>query len=765
MLFQQLTAQISEQQISGKVLDETTQEPLAFATVVILNTDPVQGTITDAEGNFSITNVSPGRYSLQASYVGYEPLIIPEVLVTGGKATTLSFLLREMPAQLDGIVVKPRIQKAKALKPLATVSARMLSVEEGNRYAGGFDDPARLASAFAGVASGISSNAIVIRGNAPKFLQWKLEGVEIPNPNHFADLGTFGGGGLTALSSHLLANSDFFTGAFPAEYNNALSGVFDIKMRPGNASKSEHSVQLGLIGIDLASEGPFNKKNNASYLFNYRYSTLGLVAPLLPEDARGTNYQDLSFKIHVPTQKAGIFSLWGTGLIDNSGQQPQMNTEEWEYLQDTEEQKVKQYMGASGITHRYLLGASAYIRSTLAFSSNGINLKTNTLNNELQLTDKERINNVYTNLTFKSHLNKKFSGGHANRTGINIRRMGYELLLETSEDGSGDLQTIADTKGNSALFSAFTNSTLNFKKLTLNLGVNAQLFSLNSNYTIEPRVGLSYQVNEKNTLSFGYGLHSRLEPINIYFIRSGETLPNTELDFTKAHHFVLGYDLNINKNTSLKAETYYQSLFDIPVIEGSTYALINLKNDWFVNDAYVNQGVGRNYGIDLTLERYLNKGFYYLLTASLFQSVYKTHSQGQWFNTRFNKGYLFNLLAGREFRLGKSQQNLLGINVRLSLQGGDRYSGIDTDASIVAQDVVYDESNPFNQQAKTAFTTHITFNYQWSRPKTTQEISLKILNANNYKEFLGHRFNLRTQAVEAHREALMIPNLSYKISF
>ncbi len=275
------------QTIRGTVIDDASNAPVAFATVSLRHTDPSLGTISDTLGNFTIPNVQVGRYDVQVSFMGYEPAILREITVISAKQTFLTIQLKENTTLLSEVVIKPRVNKEQPLNTMATVSARMLSVEEAQRYAGGFDDPARLASSFAGVASNTSENGIIVRGNAPKFLQWKMEGVEIPNPNHFGDLNSLGGGTVTALSSQMLANSDFFTGAFPAEYNNALSGVFDIAMRTGNNQKREHTVQLGFLGIDASSEGPFKKGGRSSYLFNYRYSTLALLeAVLKPKNAK-----------------------------------------------------------------------------------------------------------------------------------------------------------------------------------------------------------------------------------------------------------------------------------------------------------------------------------------------------------------------------------------------------------------------------------------------------------------------------------------------
>ncbi|AUC77133.1 TonB-dependent receptor [Olleya sp. Bg11-27] len=756
------------QTIKGNITDISSQKPLAFATVIIIGTTPIIGATTDVDGHFIIKNIPVGRYSLKASFLGYESIIKPEIMVTSAKEVILNISLQENAYVLDEIILKPKIIKEKPNNIMASISARMLSVEEANRYAGGFDDPARLAASFPGVASGVGNNALIIRGNAPKYLQWKIEDVEIPNPNHFANLGVYGAGGLTALSSNLLANSDFYTGAFPAEYNNALSGVFDIKMRNGNNSKFEHSITLGAIGIDLASEGPIGTTNEASYLVNYRYSTLGLISTLLPEDAQGTNYQDLSFKLKLPTKKAGSFSLWGIGLIDNSGTTPEKETLNRNYFQDIEKQDIKQYMGALGLNNRLVFKNNAYLNSTLAYTANGIDLYTDRLDNDANLQPENQIKNTNYTLTFKSFLHKKFSSRHTNKTGITIRNLAYDLTLkEANNQAENSIETIVSEKGFSTLVSAYSSSSLSLKKWKINFGISAQLFNLNNSFTLEPRLGLNYKINQLNELSFGYGLHSRIEPLPIYFANTINTTSpqaNKKLEFSKAHHFILAYDWTITEKTHFKIEPYFQYLFNIPVIANSTNSLINLQNDWFINDAYDNLGKGLNYGLDLTLEHYLNKDFYYLISASIFNSKYKTNT-GSWYNTRFNKNYILNTLIGKEFKVGRTRHNRLGLNIKLSIQGGDRYSKIDTEKSIIDQDVVYNVTTPFTEQAKTAFIVHFTTNYEWYTKRKSHNLSFKILNATNFKEYQGHRYNINTSQVEDYREALIIPNVSYKISF
>jgi hypothetical protein len=754
-------AQKPTQTIRGVVLDNASNQPLSFASISINSLH--MGVSADSVGNFMLTKIPIGSYSIAISAVGYEPFTMNEVLLTSAKETYLNIFLKEKTTTLSEVTVKPKVNKEIPLNATASVSAKMLSVEEARRYAGGFDDPARLVSSFAGVSSNVGNNGISVRGNNTNSLQWKFEGVEIPNPNHFADNYAFGGGLLSALSSHSLGNSDFFSGAFPAEYSNALSGVFDMAMRKGNNAKHEHTIQIGLTGLDFASEGPFKKDGKSSYLFNYRYSTLTLLRPLLPEGGgNGVEYQDLSFKLNFPTKKAGTFSVWGLGLKDKTGLKAKTDKKDWDDITDKQSTDISLYMGTFGISHKYFMNDKTYIKSTLAATTNGFDFSIDNLQDNGSLKPESKVKNTTTNLVLSSLINTKFSAKHTNKTGVVFTNMSYNLLL--NKNG----QSVVDENGNSSLATVYTNSTVNFsEEMTMNAGVNAQLFTLNNNYTIEPRLGFRYQYQPSQSLNFGYGLHSRLEKLNYYFAKnkiSGNTAINKDLDFTKAHHFVIGYDLSISENLHFKAEMFYQHLYNVPVIKDVSFSFINLANDWFFNQKLENTGNGRNYGIDLSLDKYLTNGFYYSITASLFNSEYQGGDK-IWRNTRFNRNYVFNFLTGKEWTFGKSQQKTFGANIRFSYQGGDRYSTINTIESTKNQAVVFDETKAFSNQLTPSSTTHFTLVYRVNKPKSTREFALKILNAGGFNEFYDFQYNYKTQLVQEHREAIIIPNLSYKIEF
>lgn len=767
LLFSTLSAQTASQTIRGIVVEKNSGHSVPYATVVVADLQPTAGTTGDSLGRFVLRRVPVGRHDLQVSCLGYEPGLLKEILVGSSKEVVLEIRLQESLVAVEEVVVRPRIDKTEPLNEMALAGGRMLRVEEASRYAGSMDDPARLVSSFAGVASTVGNNGIVVRGNAPKFLQWRMEGVEIPNPNHFAEVTSFGGGGLTALSSQVLGNSDFYTGAFPAEYGNALSGVFDMYLRNGNNARHEHTFQLGILGIDAASEGPFSKNYDGSYLFNYRYSTLSLLTPLLPADAEGTNYQDLSFKLSFPSRRAGTFSLWGVGLIDRSGTVAETDPAKWTYDQDMEDQDVRQYMGAAGINHTVPLGRTSRLNTTLAATVSGLDMHTERMSDEVIPLPQNVIRNTNWNFVFSTALRTRFGERHTNRTGVRLTGLRYDQFMQDAPARDGALQTLTDRAGMSALLSVYSTSLVRLSQCwEASAGVHVQWFMLNDRYTVEPRASVRYRVAPDHSLALAYGLHSRLEMLNYYFTEVGGEPVNRDLDFTKAHHLSLTYDWQIGTNRHLRIEPYVQYLYDVPVIPGTTFSFINLRgdDDWFLAERLANAGRGLNYGVDITFERFMARGFYYMATASLFNARFRT-ADGRWFDTRYNRNYVLNLLAGKEWMTGRNRQNLLGINWRITFQGGDRYSPIDEAASAARQEAVYDERRPYSEQFEPVLLAHLTVSYRLNRKRVAHEFALKVLNLTGYKDYYGHRYNYLTGQVEPEREANIIPNISYRIDF
>ncbi|MEN0051023.1 MAG: TonB-dependent receptor [Bacteroidota bacterium] len=757
--------------ISGTVTDQNSNEPIPFATVKVMEVSPIIGTQTDIDGQFLLENVPLGRHHLEVSYVGYETIIINDVLVNSINNQAVTIRLKEITYELSEVVVRPKQEKEKPLNRMATISAKQLNMDEANRIAGAFDDPARLVTTFAGVASNAGdNNAFSVRGNSPKGTLWQIEGIPVPNPNHFGEINGFGGGGITALSTKTIGNSDFFMGAFPAEYGNALSSVFDLSIRKGNSDERHHSIQVGFFGLDVASEGPFSKNSEASYLVNYRYSTLGLIG-------LGLDYQDLSFKLNFPTKKAGTFSVWGLGLVDALNNTPDpdtINVEEpldeevkWQYYDDITTEDLRIATGMVGLTHKLILNKNSYLKTTLSGAINQLNSENSRLDSTF-MTDYplDKIDYKTIDYRFSSNLNTKFSPTHTNRTGILLTNSNYEFDLNAAPSFGDPLVSFAKDQGSNNLLQAYTQSSFELGKLRINPGVHLLYSTFNEEYSIEPRLGLDYAVNSNITLALGYGLHSQLEKLSFYLseipTESGTEQLNRTLGLGKAHHFVLAYDQIFGKYTHLRIEPYYQSLFNIPIIENSHFSMLNLNDDFFINEQLVNEGTGRNYGIDITLERFQNKGFYYSTTLSLFRSEY-TDGNGIVRPTRFNREVVGNFTIGKEWLLKK--KNLLSTNLRYTYLGGNWTHPIDEATSLKAKEIIEDYSEAFTIQNPTSHVVSFTITYRVNREKISSLWSLQMLNLTGAKEYLGYQYNFRNNSIEENTDTIVLPNLSYRLEF
>jgi hypothetical protein len=758
------------QTVRGVVVDKASGSPLSYIAVGLLN-HPEFGVTTNDDGQFVLKNVPIGRHAIQAYSVGYESVIIPEVLVTSAKEAYIEIPLKESVYELGEVVVTQQVNKSEPINKMALTGARMLSVEEASRYAGGMDDPARLVSSLAGVSPSVGNNGISIHGNAPSLLQWRLEDIEVPNPNHFSDIATLGGGVLSSLSSNVLGNSDFFIGAFPAEYSNAVSGVFDMKLRNGNNNKYQHSIQAGMLGIDLASEGPFSKKHNASYIFNYRYSTTGLMNKINPggDLDQILDYQDLNFKLNFPTRKVGIFSIWGTALVDKFRTELDKNTDKWDYKDDAKVSTARQTTAAAGISHRYFFNDNSLLKTTLATTYSKNKAQEDQYTKDLNSTPYLDLKSQYTNLVLNTSFNHKYSSKHTNKTGITYTRMIYDTHMKLAPFDTKPLETISEGDGHTDLLSAYTTSSFDLSnKFSFTLGVNGQLLTLNNNWTLEPRVAFKWQPSSKSSFALAYGLHSRMEKMDVYFVKTkatGDKLVNKDLDFTKAHHIMLSYNYRIADDMNLRIEPYFQQLYDVPVIADSSYSILN-RNLFYVEDALVNKGKGRNIGVDITFEKYMTKGLYYMITASVFNSKY-CGGDGVWHNTKYNRNFIVNGLIGKEWMVGRSKQNILSVNLKLTVQGGDRYSPVDEQATLAHPDkeTQYDETKAYSKQFSPMCLANYTVSYRLNKKKVAHEFAIKSLNATGYKEYYGYEYNIKTGVIEPNRNKTSLMNISYKLDF
>lgn len=761
------------QTVKGTVVDDQSGNVLAGVTVAIEGLNPA---ITGNDGIFYLQNVPVGRQTIFVSMIGYENTSLANIEVTSSKEVVLEIRLKEKIQKLDEVIVKGGKSKLKALNEAAVVSARQLSTDEAFRYSGTRNDPSRMAQNFAGVSGGNDArNDIIIRGNSPAGVLWRMDGIDIPNPNHFSTLGATGGP-VSILNINTLKNSDFLTSAFPSQYGNALAGVFDLRMRNGNTDKTEFLGQMGFNGFEFGAEGPINKADKSSYLINYRYSMLAALQKIGLKFGTGSAtpyYQDGAFKINLPTKKAGTFSLFGLGGESHINFPP---TNDEDNLYATPDGSVrnrnfKSLTGVMGLSHNYFYNSTASAKTTVAVSA--FSSKYDEAIIETNKADKPAFyrKNDQWKYSFSHTFNKKFNAKNQLTAGIIADVNQLRLVQDYIKDGDSVLSNLLNTDETAVLLKAFTNFNHRFTdKLSTNIGVYAQNFTLNSSSSIEPRFNVKYQVKQNQSLVFGAGLHSQTQPLEVYFYKTKSTngqpvYTNKELDFVKSAHGVLGYDVNVGKYFRLKTELYGQYIYNAAVEKTtSSFSMLNAGSNFGFPDKtnLINNGKGYNYGVEVTAERFLHKGLYYLLTVSVFESKYKG-SDNIWRNTAFNSNYVVNALGGKEFKL--NSKTTFGIDTRVTITGGQRYTPFDIAASKTAGYVLYKENEAFGLQQDTYLRWDLKFSYIRNLKKVTQKWYVDLQNVTGRENIYIQTLNPKTGIISRINQIGFFPNINYQITF
>lgn len=767
-LGQQFTATIK-----GRVSDKDSKQPLQGVNIMVLNTNPPTGAVTAEDGSFTIDNVSVGRQSIRFSYLGYDEVVINEILIRSGKETVLNVEMQEKVSALGEVEITAQKDKTKANNEFAAVSVRSFSAEEMNRYAGTLNDPARMAQSFAGVmTANDENNQIVVRGNSPRGLLWRMEGVEIPNPNHFAGSEGSTGGGVSMLSSNMLTNTDFLSGAFPGEYGNALSGVFDLNLRKGNSDKHEFTLQAGVLGLEAALEGPFSKKYRGSYLINYRYSTLDILG-LLGLKIGGNvlpKYQDVSFNFFFPTKKIGSFTLFGMGGLSSLGEKAERDTALWETLADKSEYNQAQKLGVIGMTHLFLLKDNkTYIKSVASYSYTNNGSSDDTLDYDFNPFRLSQEKFIYQTLRAAVAINTKINSRNIVRVGAIYTNMRYRLFSEAYSFLHNSTENLVDHKGSTNMAQAYAQWKHRFsERFQISSGVHFTFAQINNKFYAEPRLSAEWKVAEQQSLTFGTGVHSRIDAISTYvsYRDSGNIETNRRLEFSRSLHAVLGYNLTFLKQFHLKAEVYVQYLFQLPVGASAADASFSIINydDGFVNVPLQSTGKGYNYGLELTFEKFFSKHYYFVITASLFDSKYMA-MDGKWRNTAYNVNYVLNALGGKEFVIGKRKNNIFALNAKVIWRGGQRITPIDLPASIVANETVYQNDKAFTEKLPDYFRIDFGMSYRRNKKKYSWTLSFDAQNIINRQNVARKVYNPETQQVVVARNLGIVPVVSYKVEF
>ena len=772
-----LYAQEITQTIRGKVRDKDTQAPLIGVNIIVKDADQALGSTSDLDGNFEIEEVPLGRRDILVSYVGYKDQYLSSQEISSGKELVLDIQLEESVEQLDELVIQGKADRTQSLNELASVSARTFGVGEAARYAGSRNDISRMATNYAGVANADDSrNDIIIRGNSPVGLLWRFEGLDIPSPNHFSDIGN-NGGPVSMLNYNVIANSDFMTSAFPSEYGNAVSGVFDINMRQGNHKSREYMLQVGALGTEVMLEGPFSNNGEASYLVNYRFSTTSVLSVMgidfgYDGDA---DYQDLAFKFNFPTKKLGTFTFFGMGGMSDYKLLYEDQDEESFDVSMTENSNNtwSTDMFAVGLSNTFNIDSRTYGKVIVGASGQYVDGKVDSvvLSNFTSVPYFQNQSTSY-NYSFHGFVNHKFSARHIVKLGVQLDNKDYDMDIRQYEYGLGQMMPLRQSVGNNWLLQSYLHWKYNISdQLILNSGLRYQRFYLNDSESFEPRAGLAWHFAPAQSFNVGYGLHGQMQILPVYFLTTPTPdaliKTNEGLGFNKSHHIVLGYSNRLGENLSLKLEAYYQHLFDIPIHmqhNPSSYSVLNEGYGYTLGDedSLVNEGKGQNYGIELTLERFLDNGYYFLFTTSLFESKYLP-SDGIWRNTAFNGNYIVNFLTGKEFPFGKNNKFIC--DIKLTTAGGRRYTPIDETKSRDAGEAIFHDEYAFSQQQDPYFRTDLKLTYRKERPKTSHEFFINIDNLFNTQNVFVQVYSPKTNQIENVYQLGMFPTFQYKLTF
>ncbi|MBI2259874.1 MAG: TonB-dependent receptor [Flavobacteriia bacterium] len=773
-----LFSQENFQVIKGTILDKESQVGIPGVIISITNTSPIKKVLSDVNGKFRLENLLPGKYDITFSYSGYKTIQMSNINLSAGKQVELDISLEELVSEIKEVQVVGT-KKHETINELSSVSARSFSTEEVNRFAGGRSDPSRLAANFAGVSTPDDSrNDIVIRGNSPTGVLWRIEGLNIPNPNHFSTIGTTGGP-VSGINTNILKNSDFFTSAFPSEYGNANAGVFDLGFRSGNTDKREHTIQFGMLtGIEAMTEGPIKKGNSSSYLVAYRYSFTGIAQAIgLNIGTTATPfYQDLSFKINSGNTKWGKFTLFGIG-----------GTSKIEFKHDevdsadlfafpNRDSYFTSKIGLIGFSHFGRINEKSYFKTIVGATYNGSIYDEDSINKTTSEVTRIIINKTaQQRYSFNTAFHSKVNSKLFLKIGV-LEELFHLTLLYKNRTYTPYWLEIWDFNDYTSLIQGFAHAKYNFtNELSMNVGFRTQFLTLNQSFALEPRWGLKWQVNTKSTLGVGYGLHSQMQPTDVYFYRNLDSSnqyvqSNKDLDFTKSHHFVLSYDWLPFKDWRIKGETYYQYLFDVPVSPYyRSYSMLNTGAGFIPNEqAYLqNVGTGENYGLELTIEKFFSKSYYLLFSGSLYESKYKGYDKVT-HNTAFNGQYVYNLLFGKEFSFGKDKRQRFSFDIKFTHAGGRFFTPIDLDKSIEinkqtlkGDDFAFSEKNPDFLRLDVKFGVNLNS----KKRKLSQSLFFDIQNITNNKNVFAQRYSENTKSINTAYQIGFFPNFVYKLQF
>jgi len=745
---------------------------------------------TDSTGMAEVLALSPGRFHCVVYKEGFKPLVSDYFIHSAQSSSQISLYMYDGSKQLSEVEVRASamLTSNEAKNSFSYLSSRSFSSEDTERIPMGLNDPSRMALSYPGVHVGRSDldNPIIVRGNSPYGVSWRIEGIDVPNPNHFAKHGT-GGGGISILSAQLMGKSDFYSGAMPAEFGNALAATFDIRLREGNYKNKAYKVRASMLGIDVAAEGPF-KNGRSSYLVNYRYSTLGLMNWLtfyLVGNRTVNTFSDISFNLIFNSKnlknKTTVFGVMGKSM-DYAFPQPDPEKRKVGVLDDWEERVRPSEMGVVGVTHTKNINPRSSLKLVVAATVSRILRYSDTLSYEdikfRYNTEKYIDNRISANMAYLTKVNRTLKV----KAGVQIQMTDFvfnRTTLPRSSMNDLNAQAIgisiwANGAGKSLIGEAYTMvEKVWLNKIYLNAGFHLMHFFFNNSNSFEPRMALKYSPNTKHVVAASYGLHSQLLPMSTYFVARrisdrppySYDYPNKDLAFPRSRHFVISYRAMLPKDFKITTELYSQNISRSLVQKNkeSNFWILNASDGYPGITDMIATGRGFNKGIDLTLEKLFYSTYFLMITGSSYDAKYETFA-GDVFSSSFNDRFGTTLTFGREFNL--KRKRVIQAGFRGMYNGGFLYTEPDSVKSAEYMTYIpkYSETNKLEAPAYRRLDARIS--YRYSGKKTSGQVALDIQNATGYANVSRAYYNIITRQIELQRRGTgFTPIVSWKMEF
>jgi hypothetical protein len=697
--------------------------------------------------------------------IGYEPRIL-NIVLTSGKELDLNIELTESFVQLEEVVVTSSKGSLTPINESVLISSTEFSVDDAQRFAGSRMDPARMAQNFAGVlGANDERNDIIIRGGSPLELLWRLDGLDVPNPNHFATQGATGGP-VSAINTNILDNSDFITGAFPSEYYDKMSGVFDLRTRKGNQDRYEFIGQFGFNGFELGAEGPVT--NASSFIVSYRYSFLGLLSDMGVDFgfAGIPKYQDATIKYDFKINDKNLFALtglWGTSdIIIKQSEQDSVYTGDYDIKNATD-------LFSLGLNYKYLASANFYIDASIGTNRSKYKTSVDSITTDF--------NHIVTSIDqwFESNNTEGFNTAKVkfnyNVTSRNFITFGIESrfrYFDFSEqrytfnaDNNSRYQLI--NSGNANQFISFINWNYRITEdVTANLGLTSQYLDLSKASTIEPRASMSWKLAEQHIINFGFGIYRQSLPLLIYY----QEKVNKNLDFMQSIHYIAGYSFIFRQDAIFKLEGYYKDISKAPTeTKNSSFSLLNSGANFgsvFVNEPLVSQGLGKAYGAEFSFIKNFTNGYYITTTASYVRQEYQG-SDGIWRNGSFDNRYILNVLSGYEWKV--SERFTIEFAGKYTLAGGAPYTPIDIEKSARLNRTYFLDNQAYSVRKPdySRFDIRIDFRQNLNNMSIISYISIEnLLNTSNVLEY---QWDDKNEKVKTINQLGIFPIGGIKIEF